>query len=105
MFSMMDGPLPAAERARIKASSSPKQDVVLGVWESVLNSTEAELDATVDALAGGIRVPYLRTSTIDSRSRSMTAADDRSMSWAMNFWPRSFDGSSVPPITTAYVNR
>jgi pimeloyl-ACP methyl ester carboxylesterase len=65
MFSMMDGPLSTDERARISAASHPRQDVVLGIWGSVLDSTVAELDATVDALAAGVKVPYLALHGID----------------------------------------
>jgi pimeloyl-ACP methyl ester carboxylesterase len=65
MFSLMDGPLPADERARISNASHPRQDVVLGIWESVLESSVDELDATVDVLAAGIKVPYLALHGID----------------------------------------
>jgi len=65
MFSMMDGPLPAAERDRVGAHSRPDQAVVLGTWAAVFDSTPAELDATVDALVAGITVPYLSLHGID----------------------------------------
>jgi pimeloyl-ACP methyl ester carboxylesterase len=65
MFAMMDGPLPAADRARIDASSRPDQAVVLATWAAVFDSTPDELDASVEALAAGITVPYLSLHGID----------------------------------------
>ena len=65
MFSMMDGELPASERARILAHRRADQAVVLGTWASVFTSTPAELDATVEALASAITVPYLSLHGID----------------------------------------
>jgi pimeloyl-ACP methyl ester carboxylesterase len=65
MFATMDGPLPAAERTRISNASHARQEVVLGIWGSILESSVAELDATVDALAAGINVPYLALHGID----------------------------------------
>ena len=59
VFSVLDGPLPAAERARLDALSSPEPEVVLGVWGAVLDSEPAELDAQVVALLTGITVPML----------------------------------------------
>jgi pimeloyl-ACP methyl ester carboxylesterase len=59
VFSVLDGPLPAAERARLDALSSPEQEVVLGVWGPVLDSEPEVLDALVASLLAGIRVPML----------------------------------------------
>ncbi len=59
VFGLLDGPLPEAERARLDALSSPEQDVVLGVWGTVFEHSAEELDALVDELLAGIRVPYL----------------------------------------------
>jgi pimeloyl-ACP methyl ester carboxylesterase len=39
--------------------------VVLGIWGTVFDSTPDELDAQVDALVGGITVPYLALHGID----------------------------------------
>jgi pimeloyl-ACP methyl ester carboxylesterase len=68
MFSMMDGELPASERARILAHGRADQAVVLGTWASVFTSTPEELDATVEALASAITVPYLSLHGIDPGS-------------------------------------
>lgn len=59
VFSMMNGPLPAAEVERVLALRRPDQAVVSGVWGTVFDSTADELDAQVGELAGGVSVPYL----------------------------------------------
>ncbi|MGD9996598.1 MAG: alpha/beta fold hydrolase [Ilumatobacteraceae bacterium] len=65
LFDSMMGPLPSDEAARVKALRRPDQDVVLGVWDVVLDSTADELDAVVQGLVGGITVPYLSLHGID----------------------------------------
>jgi len=65
MFGAMYGPLEESEQARLHAQRRADQAVVLGTWASVFESTEAELDATVEALAGAITVPYLALHGID----------------------------------------
>jgi pimeloyl-ACP methyl ester carboxylesterase len=65
MFSMMDGPLPAAERDRFEAFGRPDQQVVLGTWAAVFDSTVAKLDEVVEALTAGITVPFLSLHGID----------------------------------------
>lgn len=65
VFDAMVGPLPAEEAARIGALRDARQDVVLGTWASVLESTEDELDATVSQLAAGITGPYFAIHGID----------------------------------------
>ena len=65
MFTAMDGPLSASEQARLREHRRADQAVVLATWAAVFESTEAELDATVEALAGGITVPYLALHGID----------------------------------------
>ena len=59
VFGVLDGALPAPERARLDALSSPEQDVVLGVWGTVFDHSVDELDALVEELLAGLRVPYL----------------------------------------------
>lgn len=59
MFSVLDGPLPAAEHDRLRALASPEQDVVLGVWAPLLQSAPEDLDALAGEILTGIRVPYL----------------------------------------------
>lgn len=65
IFSAMAGPLPADEAARVAALRRPVQQVVLGVWNTVFDSTPAELDATVEALSAAVTVPYLSLHGID----------------------------------------
>ncbi len=59
VFSVLDGPLPPAERTRLDTISSPEQAVVLGVWSQVFDLTIPELDTLASELLSGIRVPYL----------------------------------------------
>ena len=65
MFAAMDGPLSADEQARLRRHRRADQEVVLATWASVFDSTAAELDATVEALAAGITVPYLSLHGLD----------------------------------------
>ena len=59
VFGMLYGPLPASERERLAALAHPEQDVVLGVWRSVLDLPAEELDALVDVGLAELRVPFL----------------------------------------------
>ncbi|MDO8390920.1 MAG: alpha/beta fold hydrolase [Actinomycetota bacterium] len=65
LFSAMDGPLPAGEQERLQAHRSAKQHVVLGTWATVFDSSVEELDATVEAMAAAVKVPYLAVHGID----------------------------------------
>jgi pimeloyl-ACP methyl ester carboxylesterase len=65
VFDGMRGALPQHEVDRIAALRRADQPVVLGTWDSVLHSSLDELDATVDALAGAVTVPYLSLHGID----------------------------------------
>lgn len=59
VFSVLDGPLPPAERERLNALSSPEPEVVLGIWSTVFDTPAEELDLLAGALSSGITVPYL----------------------------------------------
>jgi pimeloyl-ACP methyl ester carboxylesterase len=59
VFDMLAGPLPASERERLLALAHPEQEVVLGVWGTVLDSDPAELDALMSSGLAAITVPYL----------------------------------------------
>ncbi len=59
VFSALEGPLPASEKARIDLHRSIEQDVVLGVWATVLDSSAEELDALAAATLAAVKVPYL----------------------------------------------
>ena len=65
VFDGMRGALPQHEVDRIGSLRRANQAVVLGTWDSVLHSSIEELDATVDALAGAVTVPYLAIHGID----------------------------------------
>jgi pimeloyl-ACP methyl ester carboxylesterase len=65
IFEQMSGPLDGAERWRVDHIRDADQAVVLGVWDLMFSSTADELDATIDALAGAIAVPYLSLHGID----------------------------------------
>jgi pimeloyl-ACP methyl ester carboxylesterase len=57
--------LSQGETNRIAALRRANQAVVLGTWDAVLHSSIEELDATVDALAHAVTVPYLALHGID----------------------------------------
>ncbi len=59
IFDSMRGELDDREWARLKALRRADQEVVLGVWDAVLELDAKELDAMVNALASAIVVPYL----------------------------------------------
>lgn len=65
VFASMRGPLPDDEVARVEGARRADQQVVLGVWGTVFESTADELDATVAGLAGAVTVPYLSLHGID----------------------------------------
>lgn len=59
MFDSMYGALPANEVDRLRSNRRATQQVVLGVWGTVFDSTVEELDAQVDAIASGVTTRYL----------------------------------------------
>lgn len=60
IFDALTGPaLAPGEVDRLRALRRPDREVVLSIWAPVLGSSVAELDALVDAVASGVRVPYL----------------------------------------------
>ena len=65
VFVSLDGPLPAAQRARIRQYGQPDQQVVLGTWQLMLESSLESLNATVDTLSEAVKVPYLSLHGID----------------------------------------
>ena len=68
VFAALHGQLSADEVSRIGALRAPNQEVVMGVWASVLESTSEELDATVAALLGEVTVQFLSLHGIDPGS-------------------------------------
>lgn len=87
VFGSMAGALPAAEVARIEALRRADQSVVLGIWGTVFDSTPDELDAQVDALTGGITVPYLALHGMDPGEGYATWLTSAVPSATYELWP------------------
>ncbi len=65
IFSGMNGPLPAAELARIESTSRLDQHVVLAIWTHLMDVTAEEMDALVERTTRGITAPYLALHGMD----------------------------------------
>ena len=65
LFESMMGALPANEVDRVTELRRATQNVVLGIWGTVFESSAEELDAQVDALVAGITVPYFSLHGVD----------------------------------------
>ncbi|MCU1502737.1 MAG: alpha/beta hydrolase fold [Ilumatobacteraceae bacterium] len=65
VFDQMRGPLAPAEVTRVEGLRRPVQEVVLGTWKAVFESSPDELDTTVRSLTSGVHVPYLSLHGID----------------------------------------
>lgn len=65
IFDSMMGPLPADEAARIAGLRHARQEVVLGIWSTVFDSTGEQLDEVVEGLIAAVTVPYLSLHGID----------------------------------------
>lgn len=65
VFESMQGQLGGAEAERIAAIRQPEQDVVLGVWDPVIDLPAEDLQALVRSLGEPVRVPYLALHGID----------------------------------------
>jgi pimeloyl-ACP methyl ester carboxylesterase len=87
VFDAMAGPLDGTERRRVDSLRAADQDVVLGVWDVVLTATVDDLDATVDAVAGGIDVPYLSLHGIDPGPDYAGWLTSRIPSATVEVWP------------------
>lgn len=87
VFDQMAGPLAGHERQRVGSLRAADQDVVLGVWDVVFTASVAELDATVDALAGAITVPYLSLHGIDPGPDYAGWLTSRVPSATVEVWP------------------
>ncbi|MHB8669394.1 MAG: alpha/beta fold hydrolase [Acidimicrobiales bacterium] len=59
LLDSMAGALDPAESARLGGLRHPRQDVVLGVWAPLLESTPEAIDAMVRTMVGRLQVPYL----------------------------------------------
>lgn len=65
IFGQMYGPLPEADRARLRAGATVDQEVVLAIWAPTMDVPAEETAALVDAVLSGVRVPYLALFGID----------------------------------------
>lgn len=59
VFASLYPPLPDDEVARLRSIASPERDVVLGVWDAVLNQPPAELTALFATFLRELRPPFL----------------------------------------------
>ncbi len=57
--------LEASERTRIEGLRTPKQDVVLGIWDVVFSTPVADLEAVVTEVTSAVSAPYLSLHGID----------------------------------------
>lgn len=65
IFASMAGPLTGSAYDRIEGLRRGRQEVVLGVWDQILTTPAAELDAVVAAMTAGIAAPVLSLHGID----------------------------------------
>jgi pimeloyl-ACP methyl ester carboxylesterase len=86
MFAMLDGPLPADEKARLRALASPEQPVVLGVWDTVLTTSADDLDTLIGSMVGAIKLPYLALHGMDAPGYEEWLTS-RVPSATYDFWP------------------
>ncbi len=90
MFEAMTGDLlPPAERARIADLRRPDHDVVLGVWDLLLTSPEAEIADGIDAALAGYRdhpTPYLALFGIDPGAEYPAWLADRVPGGVVEVW-------------------
>jgi pimeloyl-ACP methyl ester carboxylesterase len=92
IFDQMAGPLVGAERRRVDHLRSDHirdagSDVVLGVWDMMFTATAEEIDASVDALAASIDVPYLSLHGIDPGPDYPTWLAERIPNAVVEVWP------------------
>ena len=82
IFGSMDGPvLSDGIKSEIASHRRPRQEVVLGVWGQVLDTSVDELDAQIHLIAGAISAPYL--------SLEFVEANDAYASWLRAVLPQA----------------
>ena len=59
VFEGLTGALPESERDRVVGLRTIRQDLVLPIWQPVLESSADDLDALVRSFAERVKVPYL----------------------------------------------
>jgi pimeloyl-ACP methyl ester carboxylesterase len=95
LLTTLQGPLPAAEQARLRALGRPDQEVVNGIWELVIDGPVAELDAFADAILAGVTVPYLSLHGIDPGAPYVEWLTARCPTATLEVWP---DHSHYPHL-------
>ena len=95
LLTSLQGGLPAAEQARLRALSRPDQDVVNGIWQLVIDGPVAELDAFTDAVLDGVTVPYLSLHGIDPGPPYVEWLTARCPTATVEVWP---DDSHYPHL-------
>ena len=87
VFAGLRGPLEGAELARVEALHRPDQDVVLGVWDVLLNCTPEQLDDVVRSIASAVHVPYLSLHGIDPGPDYAAWLQERIPTAIVEVWP------------------
>lgn len=87
VFDQMAGPLAGHERQRVDGLRHAEQEVVLGIWGLVLDSSAAELDALVTQVAGAVTAPYLSLHGIDPGDDYTAWLDARIATATVEVWP------------------
>lgn len=87
VFDAMFGPLSPVEIARLNALRRADQNVVLGIWNTMFDSSPEELDIAVDALAAGISVPYLSLHGTDAGDGYARWLQSRVPTAVVELWP------------------
>ena len=87
VFGSMYSPLSPVEVARLNALRRADQNVVLGIWGTIFDSSPEELDAMIDALTAGITVPYLSLHGADVGDDYAGWLKSRIPTSTMELWP------------------
>ena len=95
LLTTLQGPLPAAEQARLRALGRPDQEVVNGIWQLVIDGPVAELDAFADAMLAGVSVPYLSLHGMDPGPEYVEWLTARCPTATVEVWP---DHSHYPHL-------
>lgn len=87
VFESMFGPLSQAEITRLNTLRRADQDVVLGIWSTIFESSPDELDATVEGVLSGVSVPYLALHGMDIGDEYASWLTARVPTATVEVWP------------------
>lgn len=87
IFGSISGPLSPDGAARLKTLRRADQNVVLGIWGTVFDSSHEQLDAMIDALTAGITVPYLSLHGNDVGDDYAGWLKSRILNATVELWP------------------